>query len=194
MEVETEVEDSSLKEDMLLEEFQTLQEAFHGCHEGLMTGHLHYVVPLKEERKEHLEQEMIKVAEYINNQNQTPDKLKEPIKSMSSHLNYYKNKARQEKLDQSSQCSNCFYSNDLINSKQRYMLLAPKNKSAALAKADFYPNFANRIALQGIINQNKKWLRTNIFKPAEIWKLQHTKAPESDLEADYCVHQHASKE
>jgi hypothetical protein len=31
MEAETEVEDSILEEDMLLEDFQTLQEACHGC-------------------------------------------------------------------------------------------------------------------------------------------------------------------
>lgn len=149
MEAETEVEDSSIKVDMWLEDFQTLQEAFHGCQEvieELKTSHSCCLEFLKEEMKAHLEQEMINVAEYSNKQNQTIDESEGQIKPMSSHLNYYKKKAKRDKLDQRPPylpLNKAIVAavNDLINSKQKLMLLSPKNKSAAVAKAVFHPNF-----------------------------------------------------
>jgi hypothetical protein len=60
--------------------------------------------------------------------------------------------------------------NDLISSRQRYKLLSKANLGAAVAKAVFDPEFVGGAALECIINQSKKWLRKNVFSPAEILK------------------------
>jgi len=160
---EVEADESSLTEDhMLHDDFRTLQEAFYGCQEAieeLQISHLRYVESLKEEIKECLKHEMIEVAQYIDKQNETIEELKGHIKSLSSHLSYYKRKAAREELDQSPKSlplSEAIVAtvNDLINSKQWYKLLSPKNKSSAVAKAVFHPNFANGIAHEYIINQS----------------------------------------
>mmetsp|Transcript_17010 Transcript_17010/g.24234 ORF Transcript_17010/g.24234 Transcript_17010/m.24234 type:complete len:220 (-) Transcript_17010:1540-2199(-) len=60
--------------------------------------------------------------------------------------------------------------NRLLTSRQRYKVMTDESKGDAIAKALFDERFANGIALTSIISQSKKWLRANIFTPAEILK------------------------
>lgn len=56
-----------------------VQEALHGCQEVIEELHgrqLPHVQYFKEKTKVHLDQEIIEVAEFINEQNQTTDELK----------------------------------------------------------------------------------------------------------------------
>ena len=169
-----------LESDELLDDFRTLQEAFYGCQEkidALQQSHASYVMSLKEEMKVELENEKTKMAQFVNEQNKTIEELKTKIKSLSSHLNYYKKKAEEEKLKDAAKVASVPLTdaivaavNNLMNSKQRYKLLSPKNKAAAVARAVFHPNFAHGIAFEDIISHSKKWLRDNVFKPSEILK------------------------
>jgi hypothetical protein len=60
--------------------------------------------------------------------------------------------------------------NYLLSSKRRYKLLSKSNLATNIARAVFDPTLCNGVALEEVISELKKWLRNNVFKPAEILK------------------------
>jgi hypothetical protein len=49
-------------------------------------------------------------------------------------------------------------------------LLSKSNLAANIVRAVFDPYLCNGVALEEVISESKKWLRKNVFKPAEILK------------------------
>jgi hypothetical protein len=171
--------DESFNDNMLLEDFRTLQLAFDGAQQMLreqadcqLQEQQAFVDAFKSEFQNQMQFQLVELSSYINNLKEIIARLRGKVNTLTTSLNKYRKKAQHQPKVQSVPLNAAIVNaiNHLVSSQQRYKLLSKRNLATNIAKAVFDPNLCNGVALEEVIAESKKWLRQNVFKPSEILK------------------------
>jgi hypothetical protein len=145
------LETKNMEMDQLYTDFSSLALALHGSEE------------LFSERVEEVSNTFQAI---INDLKNDIVDLKRQLNVAKTHLNYYRNKAEEDKEQQRHSHPSTTLDvaiirsvNELLESNQRYKSMSTKNIATAVSNAVFHPDCAQGVAFEQIITEAKKWLR-----------------------------------